>query len=292
MMKTAKIALIPALVFAGAAVLSCAQPPAAQSHFDGKRALADVKAQMDMGPRTMDSPAHAKIVDWIQASLKSAGWTAEIPEASKGAIKIRNIVGRRGQGRPWIILGAHYDSRFLADQDPDRTKRTLPVPGANDGASGVAVLLELARSLPKDLNKRVELLFIDAEDNGEIPGWDWCLGSKAYAAGLKEKPDSVVIVDMIGDADLNIYREGFSDPKLTTEIWQTAARLNFRQFVDEPRYQMDDDHLPFIEKGMTAIDIIDFDYPYWHTTGDTLDKVSAESLRAVGETLLAWLTGK
>jgi Zn-dependent M28 family amino/carboxypeptidase len=289
-MKATKITLIAGIVFAGAAALSCAQSPAA--HFDGKRALADVKAQMDMGPRTMDSPAHAKIVDWIQACLKSAGWTAEIHEASKGPIKIRNIVGRRGQGRPWVILGAHYDSRFLSDQDPDPAKRALPVPGANDGASGVAVLLELARVLPKDLNKRVELLFIDAEDNGNIPGWDWCLGSKAFAAELKEKPDSVVIVDMIGDADLNIYREGFSDQKLTTEIWKTAARLKFPQFINEPKYQMDDDHLPFIEQGITAIDIIDFDYPYWHTTGDTLDKVSAESLRAVGETLLAWLTGR
>ncbi len=291
-MKSSKIAVIAALLFAGAVALSRAQSPAAPAHFDGKRALTDVKAQMDMGPRIMDSPAHVKIVDWIMASLKSAGWTAEIHEASKGAIKIRNIVGRRGQGRPWVILGAHYDSRFLSDQDPDRTKRALPVPGANDGASGVAVLLELARALPKDLNKRVELLFIDAEDNGEIPGWDWCLGSKAYAAELTEKPDAVVIIDMIGDADLNIYREGFSDQKLTTEIWKVAARLKFPQFIDEPKYQMDDDHLPFIEKGMTAIDIIDFDYPYWHTTGDTLDKVSAESLRAVGETLLAWLTGR
>jgi|WetSurMetagenome_2_1015567.scaffolds.fasta_scaffold67960_3 glutaminyl-peptide cyclotransferase len=291
-MKSTKIALVSALLFAGAAALSCAQSSPGPAHFDGKRALADVKAQMDMGPRIMDSPAHAKIVDWILAELKRAGWSADIPEASNGAIKIRNIVGRRGQGRPWIILGAHYDSRFLSDQDPDRSKRVRPVPGANDGASGVAVLLELARVLPKDLNKRIELLFIDAEDNGEIPGWDWCLGSKAYAAALKEKPDSVIIIDMIGDADLNIYREGFSDQKLTSEIWKVAARLGFRQFINEPKYQMDDDHLPFIEKGMTAIDIIDFDYPYWHTTGDTLDKVSAESLRAVGETLLAWLTGK
>jgi Zn-dependent M28 family amino/carboxypeptidase len=291
-MKSTKIALIAALIYAGAAALSCAQSPAAQAHFDGKRALADVKAQMDMGPRLMDSPAHAKVVDWIQASLKSAGWTAEIHEATKGAIKIRNIVGRRGEGRPWVILGAHYDCRFLSDQDPDPAKRALPVPGANDGASGVAVLLEVARALPKDLNKRVELLFIDAEDNGNIPGWDWCLGSKAFAAELKEKPDAVVIIDMIGDADLNIYREGFSDQKLTTEIWKIAARLKFPQFINETKYQMEDDHLPFIAKGITAIDIIDFDYPYWHTTGDTLDKVSAESLRAVGETLLAWLTGK
>jgi len=287
-MKNMKILAAAIVIFAGAAGAGCAQA----AHFDGKRALADVKAQMDMGPRIMNSPAHVKVVDWILASLKSAGWTAEIREATKDDVKIRNIVGRRGQGSPWIILGAHYDSRLLADQDRDPVKRTLPVPGANDGASGVAVLLELARTLPKDLNKRVELLFIDAEDNGDIPGWEWIMGSEAFAAQLKGKPDAVVIVDMIGDADLNIYREGYSNRKLTDEIWQTAARLKFPQFINEPKYQMEDDHIPFLERGIAAVDIIDFDYPYWHTAADTLDKVSAESLRAVGETLLVWLAEK
>ena len=282
--------LAAAAVFAGAAGAACAQGQSA--HFDGARALADVKAQMDMGPRTMNSPAHAKVVNWILASLQSAGWTAEFRDAEKGAVKIRNILGRRGQGGPWIILGAHYDSRLLADQDSDPKKRTQPVPGANDGASGVAVLLELARALPKDLAKRVELLFIDAEDNGDILGWEWIMGSAAFAAQLQGRPDAVVIVDMIGDADLNIYREGYSNRRLTDEIWQTAARLKYTQFIDEPKYQMEDDHIPFLERGIPAVDIIDFDYPFWHTSADTYDKVSAGSLKAVGETLLAWLTGK
>jgi glutaminyl-peptide cyclotransferase len=263
-----------------------------QDRFDGKRALADVKQQLDFGPRTMGSPAHARVVEWIQAELKKAGWAAEIKPAAHGTQKIQNIVGRRGEGRPWIILGAHYDSRFVADQDPDPAKRKLPVPGANDGASGVAVLLELARVLPKDLKPRVWLLFIDAEDNGNIPGWDWILGTKAFAAQLTEKPDAVVIVDMIGDADLNIYHERQSDARLTAEIWHTAARLKFDQFIDRPKYEILDDHVPFLERGIPAMDIIDFDYPYWHTTADTFDKVSAESLRAVGETLFAWLIEK
>jgi Zn-dependent M28 family amino/carboxypeptidase len=263
-----------------------------QERFDGKRALADVKRQLDFGPRTMGSPAHARVVEWIQAELKKAGWAAEIKPAAHGTQRIQNIVGRRGEGRPWIILGAHFDSRFVADQDPDPAKRKLPVAGANDGASGVAVLLELARVLPQDLKSRVWLLFIDAEDNGNIPGWDWILGTKAFAAQLTEKPDAVVIVDMIGDEDLNIYHERQSDARLTAEIWQTAARLKFPQFIDRPKYEILDDHVPFLERGIPAVDIIDFDYPYWHTTADTFDKVSAESLRAVGETLLVWLLEK
>jgi len=156
----------------------------------------------------------------------------------------------------------------------------------------VAVLLELARVLPKDLGKRVWLVFLDAEDNGEIPGWDWILGSKAFAAGLKDDPDAVIIVDMIGDADLNILREGYSDEGLTDEIWAVAARLGFSQFIDRRGYEILDDHLPFLQKGIRAVDIIDLDYPYWHTTADTPDKVSAESLRAVGETLRVWLVGR
>jgi len=276
-----------------ALVFACACSAAPQTaRFDWKRAWEDVKHQVGLGPRTMGSEAHAKVVSWIQSSLKSAGWTASVEESSHGEAAIRNIVGRRGQGSPWIILGAHYDSRFIANRDPDPAKRSQPVPGANDGASGVAVLLELARVLPKDLNKQVWLVFLDAEDNGEVPGWDWILGSKAFAARLEGKPDAVVIVDMIGDADLNIYREGYSDPKLTSEIWATAARLGFRQFIDRPGYDILDDHLPFLEKGIRAADIIDFDYAYWHTTADTPDKVSAESLRAVGETLLVWLVGR
>jgi Zn-dependent M28 family amino/carboxypeptidase len=276
------------IIAAAVASGDCQKAPAPR--FDGQRALRDIETQMKMGPRTVGSPAHAQVVDWMAGELKSAGWTVEIQETPYNGIKIRNVAGKRGTAKPWIILGAHFDSRLWADQDSDRSKRKSPVPGANDAASGVAVLLELARVLPKDMDKRIELVMLDAEDNGEIPGWNWCLGSDIYAASLKGKPDAVVIIDMIGDADLNIYREQFSDQGLTSEIFKTAARLKIRQFIDEPKYAMDDDHIPFIRRGMRAADLIDFDYPYWHTTADTLDKVSAASLQAVGDVLLAWLT--
>jgi Zn-dependent M28 family amino/carboxypeptidase len=150
--------------------------------------------------------------------------------------------------------------------------------------------MELARVLPADLNKQVWLVFFDSEDNGRLPGWDWILGSRAFVEALQGTPDSVVIVDMIGDADLNIYKEKNSNAELTEEIWAIAAQHGYaKQFIAEYRHSMLDDHTPFLEHDIRAIDIIDFDYPYWHTSQDTVDKVSAESLEAVGETLRQWL---
>jgi Zn-dependent M28 family amino/carboxypeptidase len=261
--------------------------------FDGERALADIKTQLDLGPRPPGSTAHSRTVKWIAAELKENGWTVEIQETTRLGHPVRNIIAKRGRGQPWTILGAHYDTRFVADQDPDSTKRDDPVPGANDGASGVAVLLELARVLPSRLDQQVWLVFFDAEDNGNYEGWDWILGSQAFVDELEGEPDAAVIVDMIGDADLNIHLERNSNRKLANEIWTRAARLGHgKVFIPTPKYRMIDDHTPFLNAGIPAVDIIDFDYPYWHTTEDTLDKVSAESLQAVGETLLAWVLNK
>jgi Zn-dependent M28 family amino/carboxypeptidase len=104
------------------------------------------------------------------------------------------------------------------------------------------------------------------------------------------QPRAVIIVDMVGDADLNIYKERNSDPEIMDEIWGTAKRLGYEsKFIPDYKHSMLDDHTPFLEAGIPAVDIIDFDYPYWHTTQDTPDKVSAESLQVVGETLRAWL---
>jgi Zn-dependent M28 family amino/carboxypeptidase len=202
---------------------------------------------------------------------------------------VQNVIAYRGATRPQIILGAHYDTRMFADNDPDPSKQLEPVPGANDGASGVAVLLELARVLPAD-SAPVWLVFFDAEDNGRIEGWDWILGSQAFVEGLEFQPEAAVIVDMIGDADQNIYIERNSDPALVQEIWNIAAELGYEQsFIPRPKYSMLDDHTPFLQAGIPAVDIIDFDYPYWHTSEDTVDKVSAESLEVVGITLQEWI---
>ena len=159
----------------------------------------------------------------------------------------------------------------------------------NDGASGVAVLLELGRILPEELKTKIWLCFFDAEDNGQIGNYDWIMGSQAFVANLVEYPDAVIILDMIGDKDLTIYREKNSSQFLTSEIWDTAANLGIKQFVNTEKYSILDDHTPFLEVGIPAVDIIDFDYPYWHTSMDTLDKISKDSLSVVGATLLTWI---
>jgi hypothetical protein len=259
--------------------------------FDGQRALELARAQMELGPRIPGSPAHAAFLQWAQAELGKAGWTVEVQTGQQQGQPVQNVVARRGSGLPWIVLGAHYDSRLQASQDPDPAKRTTPVPAANDGAAGVAALVELARVLPADVNKQVWIVLLDVEDNGEIPGWDWTLGARYFVSQLPAIPDAFVLLDMIGDSDLTIYQERNSTPALTAQIWAAAARLGYqRQFIPEIKYSMQDDHTPFLQAGIPAVDLIDFDYPYWHTTADTLDKISAASLQVVGDTLLAWLT--
>lgn len=257
--------------------------------FDGDHAYADVQTQVDMGPRTPGSAGHAQVREWMRAELESAGWIVEVHESERLGNPIYNIIAKRGEEPPQIILGAHYDTRFIADHDPDEAKRTQPVPGANDGASGVAVLLELARTLPDD-TVPTWLVFFDTEDNGRIEGWDWILGSRAFVEEVPVSPQAVVIVDMVGDADLNLYYERNSDPAIRAEIWAMAEQLGYGEvFIQTEKHSMIDDHTPFLEKGIPAVDIIDFDYPYWHTTEDTPDKVSPASLHAVGDTLWHWV---
>lgn len=258
--------------------------------FDGERAYKDVVRQVEFGPRVPGSQAHAQTVDWITAELKKAGWQVEILEQPISGRTARNIVARRGSADRLIILGAHYDCRQYADQDPDPSKHIEPVPGANDGASGVAVLLELARTLPPKLDKEVWLVFFDLEDQGYVNGQNYAEGSTAFAASLTRQPEAVVVVDMIGDADQDIYYERSSDRPLSYLIWQTAADLGYgKTIIQKDKHMLLDDHTPFLQKGIAAVDMIDFDYPYWHTTGDTPDKVSAESLMAVGNTLWNWI---
>lgn len=266
------------------------QPEPASASFDGQRAYADVQTQVAFGPRSPGTDGHAQIVAWMRAELESAGWQVEVQESEALGHPVQNIVAKRGDASPQITLGAHYDSRMFADNDPDPANRTQPVPAANDGASGVAVLLELARTLPKD-SVPTWLVFFDAEDNGRIEGWDWILGSREFVKNNVLQPRAVVVIDMIGDADLNIYKERNSNAGLTDEIWGVANSLGYeKQFIAEYKYSMEDDHTPFLEAGIPAVDIIDFDYPYWHTVGDTTDKVSAKSLEAVGKTLWTWIT--
>ena len=268
-------------------------PASSAEKFDGQRALQHVVAQMAVGPRPSGSAAGRETGNYIIAQLKGQGWQVEEQEFVYRGVQGRNIVGKAGTG-PVALIGAHYDTRRLADNDPDPALRTEPVPGANDGASGVAVLLELARTLDKRrLSNEVWLTFFDAEDNGRLDGWDFIAGSTEMASRLTVTPEMVVIADMVGDRDLQLYKERNSTPQLVERIWSIAARLGYEGvFLPTAKWSMLDDHTPFLQKGIPAVDLIDFDYPYWHTTQDTADKVAPESLEQVGRVLQVLLEGE
>ena len=260
--------------------------------FNADRAYQDVEYQLSLGPRIPGTSGHEQILDWMESELEAENWQVERQELRINGKKVINLIATRGLGT-YILIGAHYDTRILADHDPEPSLRDDPVPGANDGASGVAVLMELARTLPENLPVAIKLVFFDAEDNGGIDDWDWILGSRAFVRELVDKPSAAIIVDMIGDADLEVYYERNSDIALMEQIWQQARNLGYENiFIPEYKHSMLDDHTPFIEAGIPAVDLIDFDYPYWHTTSDTLDKVSPESLKSIGDTLTAWLLDK
>jgi len=259
-------------------------------YFNGERAYRDVIYQVELGPRIPGEAGHQRIIEWIRGELAISGWQVEVQETEYQGKPVKNIIAGREWEGSYILIGAHYDTRIFADQDLDLSVRSLPVPGANDGGSGVAVLLELARVLPEDIIVPIRLVFFDSEDNGGIDDWQWIMGSKAFVQEYEILPVAAIIVDMVGDADLNIFYEYNSDEMIMGQIWDQANDLGYgKQFQKEFKHSMLDDHTPFIEAGIPAVDIIDFNYPFWHTTEDTVDKVSAESLQAVGQTLLAWI---
>lgn len=263
------------------------QPP---TEFNAERALDDLEYQVSLGPRTPGSDAHRKAIEWMTSELSGYGWNVDIQESEYQSYTVKNVIARMGDGADWILIGAHYDSRFRADSDPIPDNQSLPVPGANDGASGVAVLMELARTLRPRPEQTIWLVFFDFEDQGRIDSMNWIIGSTSFAESLSGRPNAVVILDMIGDASLNIYQEINSDPDLTASIWAKANELGYGDhFISEPRYRILDDHIPFLNNNIPAVDIIDFDYLYWHTINDTPDKTSAESLKIVGRTIWHWI---
>jgi len=256
--------------------------------FDGQQAYQYALDQCAIGPRPPGSEAGWATGDYIFAQLEELGWDVETQEFEFDGVLLRNVIGNLGEG-PLIILGAHYDTRPVADRDPERPDE--PIVGGNDGASGVAVLLELADVLAQyELENEVWLAFFDAEDSGRLGSWPWCVGSSYMAEGLTVDPAYVIVVDMVGDRDQQLYYEGNSDVQLRERVWDIAANLGYEEFVPQVRHRIIDDHLPFVQQGITAVDIIDFNYPYWHTVEDTCDKVGPESLERVGRVLEELLT--
>ena len=289
-----RIALISLVILLSICSAGCMQSAESEEfgRFSGDRAYQDVIHQVALGARHPGTIGHDKILNFMEEELIKAGWEVELHEAEIEGKPVINLIAGRGNHQEYILLGAHYDTRIFADQDPDEELRNQPVPGANDGGSGVAVLLELARTLPEDLPISVRLVFFDSEDNGGIEDWDWIMGSRAYVRDIDPLPLAAVILDMIGDADLEIYYERNSDHLIREQIWNVGIELGYGDFFfKEEKHSMLDDHTPFLQAGIPAVDLIDFDYPYWHTTEDTSDKVSPESLQAIGDTITVWLLG-
>lgn len=261
-----------------------------KKEFSSDSAYQFVLDQVNYGPRVPGSLSHQLTREYISQHLQEYGWTVDIQEKTVSGYQIINIIGKRGDSGEITVVGAHYDSRIDASAETTDSAQMLPVPGANDGASGVAVLLELARVLPPAKNGQLWLVFFDAEDQGHIDDREWIMGSRLFVQELAQNPSRAVIIDMIGDTDLQVFREHNSDPQITDQLWQAAYDLGYSSyFIDQEKYNILDDHIPFIEAGIPAVDIIDFDYPWWHTLSDTVDKVSPQSLEIVGKTLIKWL---
>lgn len=261
--------------------------------FDAARAWEHLRAQVAIGPRVAGTPANAKTRAYLLQELAALGISAvEQPFEARtplGAVKMANIVATLPGDRPErIILASHFDTKLFKD---------FRFVGASDSASSTAALLELGRVLktrPRPFT--LELLFLDGEE--AFVEWDLqrdaVYGSRHYvqqarASKTLDGIKALILLDMIGDKDLNIRREENSTPWLTDIIWATARRLGAaRHFVDETTV-LEDDHLPFLQAGVPAVDIIDFDYAAWHTASDTLENVSQQSLKIVGDVVLAAL---
>ena len=260
--------------------------------FDSGRAFEHVRQLVAIGPRPAGSPGIETARRYISDQMKAVGLSVveQRFEAATplGPVKMANLrVTVPGASRDRLIIGGHYDTKLF---------RQFRFGGANDGGSSAAMLLELARVLKNRRNPlTIELVFFDGEEAVlEWAGTDHTYGSRGYvetarAAGTLDTILAMLLVDMVGDRNLNIRRESNSTRWLTDIVWAAARRLGHGDvFLDEP-LAVEDDHAPFLAAGVPAVDIIDLDYPAWHTPNDTLDNVSARSLQTVGDVLLAAL---
>ncbi len=270
--------------------------------FDGSRAFGYVQRQMSFGPRIPGTVAHDSTGAWILAELRARADSVTVQEfthtTTRGqALRLRNYLARfRPELAERVLFLAHWDTRPRADQSANLGQQRLPVPGANDGASGVAVLLGVADALKaKPPAVGVDLLFVDGEDYGDFANdsSDVLIGSRWFAAHQPAgyPPLYAVLFDMVGDKDLRIGYEANSvsfAPEVVDRVWRTAADLGYGGvFIPQVEANLIDDHVALQHAGLHAIDVVDFTYPYWHTTEDTIDKVSAASLQIVGDVAVA-----
>jgi len=291
------------------ALAACGREKGPRTRFSGETALGYVKTQLDFGPRIPGSEAHRRTGDWIVAQMRERAdtvieqtWTHVT--MSGDTLPMRNILARyRPRATERVLYVTHWDTRPISDGARDSAQRALPVPGANDGASGVALFIALGdalRNTPPDVG--LDLLFVDGEDYGEFPkdanldsAKDVLIGSRYFARNLPEEgymPLYGILWDMIGDRDLQIFQEGNSlrgAPEVVSLVWRKADDdLGYsKYFIPQPGQFVIDDHIPLLNAGLHVIDVVDIDYPYHHTPEDTFDKVSAASLQVVGDVALS-----
>lgn len=277
--------------------------------FSADSAYANVAAQVAFGPRVPGSDAHRKCGDWLTAKLQ--GYGAEVAQQTSTLttfdgtrIPMRNIFARINPGaEKRILLLAHWDCRPWADNDPDPANRNKPVDGANDGASGTGVLLEIARiTAGLEGNTGIDILFCDAEDWGTAKNDEsWAMGTRYFAANPPQKgyaPAAAILLDMVGAQGATFMREYYSqlaNPSLADEIWATAHSLGYEgMFLNRMGSAINDDHIELIKGGIPAIDIIDYRegegfFSGWHTASDDMRSISHETLEAVGRTIETYI---
>jgi Zn-dependent M28 family amino/carboxypeptidase len=260
--------------------------------FDGGRAYEDIRQLVAIGPRAAGSPGIEQARKYLTQQLSAIGVkVVEQPfdaDTPLGRVHMVNVVATLpGDRAERIAFAGHYDTKLF---------RGFRFVGANDGGSSAAFLLELARALRHRHNPfSIDLLFFDGEEAVvEWSGTDHTYGSRHYVeqakqAGTLNRLKALVLVDMIGDRDLRIRREQSSTRWLTDLIWTSAQRLNLDRYFVPDATPIEDDHRPFLDAGVAAVDVIDLEYPPWHTADDTLDHVSARSLEVIGEVLLSAL---
>lgn len=291
-------------------VSGCQKP---KTGFDGEAAYRYAGTQVSFGPRIPGSPGWQKAGDWIVAQMRTRAdtvieqrWMHKL--ANGDSLPMRNILARfRPTATDRVLYLTHWDTRPIADSDPNPANRTKPILGANDGASGVGLFVALGDLLKKTPpNVGVDLLFVDGEDYGTFgpPNVDVLIGSTYFASHLPSpgyQPIFGILFDMIGDKDLNIYQEQNSiarAPEVVSRVWKTAADLGYSQyFLPQTGQPIIDDHIPLLEAGLRVIDVIDIDYgppnnSYHHTLADTMDKISAKSLGIVGDVAAALVTNQ
>lgn len=297
------------MLLAAALLAGCGDAPSPAPTMSGARAFELVEAQLAFGPRIPGTAGHVRMGDWLDSLLRAHADTVVVQAwehvtVSGDTLPLRNFIARfNPAASERILLLAHWDTRPFADA-VGSADTTVPVPGANDAGSGTAVLLALAGvldSLPPAVG--VDLLFVDGEDYGEFDEArrDVLIGSRYYAEHRLPGRDPVfaILLDMVGDRDLELYQEGNSvvgAPDVVDLVWSTAGEMGHGDvFIPQVRHTLVDDHIPLLQAGIRAVDVIDFDYgtnnALWHTSDDTIDKIAPGSLEIVGNVMLAVIWG-